>query len=109
MNPSLFICRIWQKNNFTFCIEWNDKKVQEFRLSDLQSNCWCANCRDELTGHSRVDPRTLDLDVRAVMIRSVGRYGLHIQFTSGCSTGIYRFEQLYYHKKNESDVAGGKK
>lgn len=89
-----YICKIWQEDNYSFSIEWNDGQVQTFRLSDLQRSCPCANCTDENTGKSLVDPKTVDDNVRAVAIRSVGRYGLRIQFTAGCSTGIFSFDRL---------------
>ena len=94
MKTSLFVTQIWQKNNHIFSIQWNDGLVQDFRLCDLQRNCPCAHCADEITGQRLLDPRTVSDDVRAVVIRSVGRYGLRIQFTSGCSTGIYSFDRL---------------
>lgn len=90
---SLVVSEIWQKNNHTFSIKWNDGVSQEFRLSDLQRNCPCARCTDGETG-KRLNPQTISEDVRAVVIRNVGRYGLRIQFTSGCSTGIYSYDRL---------------
>lgn len=91
---SLFVSEIWQKNNHIFSIKWSDGVIQDFRLSDLQKNCPCAHCTDEMTGKRLLNPQTVSYDVRAVVIRSVGRYGLRIQFTSGCSTGIYSFDRL---------------
>ena len=89
-----FITHIEQKDNFTFTLRWSDGLSQDFRLSDLQKNCPCARCIDETTGERRIDPQTVDENVRAVVIQNVGRYGLKIQFTSGCSLGIYSFERL---------------
>jgi ATP-binding protein involved in chromosome partitioning len=94
MSTLLFVRQIWQKNNDTFSIEWNDGLVQDFRLCNLQRNCPCAHCTDEMTGKQLLDPKTISDDVKAVVIRSIGRYGLRIQFTSGCSTGIYSFDRL---------------
>jgi DUF971 family protein len=91
---SLFVTQIWQKNNHAFSIRWNDGIVQDFKLCDLQRNCPCANCADEITGSRLLDPQTVSDNVRAIVIRSVGRYGLRIQFASGCSTGIYSFDRL---------------
>ena len=70
--------------------------INTFKLFnyDLQRVCPCANCRDELTGQRLADPNMVAQTVRAVTIQSVGRYGLKIHFTSGCSTGIYSFDQL---------------
>jgi ATP-binding protein involved in chromosome partitioning len=94
MTTSLGVSQIWQKDNYTFSIQWNDGLIQDFRLSDLQRCCPCARCTDEITGQCLVDSQTIPDHVRAVVIRSVGRYGLRIQFTSGCSTGIYSFDKL---------------
>lgn len=90
----LFVHQIWQKDNYTFSIQWNDGSTQDFRLCDLQRNCPCAHCNDEMTGKRLVDPKNVPQDLRAVAIRSMGRYGLRIQFTSGCSMGIYSFDRL---------------
>ena len=94
MNIPLFVRQIWQKDNYTFSIQWNDELIQEFRLCDLQRNCPCAHCTDEVTGKRLVDPTMISENVKAIVIRNVGRYGLRIQFTSGCSTGIYSFDRL---------------
>lgn len=94
MNSPLFVRRIWQKDHYTFAIQWNDELIQDFRLCDLQRQCPCAYCTDEMTGKRLLDPKMVSDDVRAVVIRSIGRYGLRIQFTSGCSTGIYSFDRL---------------
>jgi DUF971 family protein len=83
-----------QCDNHTFMIEWADGVIQRYRLCDIQRCCPCANCTDEFTGMPLLDPNTVKDDVRAVKIKSIGKYGLQIQFTSGCSTGIYSFDQL---------------
>lgn len=94
MNSPLAIKSIKQKDNDTFSIVWNDQREQDFHLRDLQKSCPCANCVDEGTGQRLLDPKSVKEDVRAIAIRNVGRYGLQIQFTSGCSMGIYSFEML---------------
>lgn len=91
----LAIRHIKQKDNYTFSILWNNEREQTFRLSRLQANCPCANCVDEKTGRRLISPHLIKEDVRATVIRNVGRYALRIQFTSGCSMGIYSFELLY--------------
>lgn len=101
MNRPLFICEITQKDNFTFSIEWSNGKVQNFRLADLQRCCPCANCTNGANGQQITDPSIVSNDVRAIAIHSVGRYGLRIQFTSGCSSGIYSFEQLFEMKEGK--------
>ena len=41
---------IEQKNNHIFSVAWSDGTKQDFRLSDLQKQCPCAGCVDEVTG-----------------------------------------------------------
>lgn len=82
-----------QMDNHTFAIDWTDGTTSKYRLSDLQKRCPCANCVDEATGQRRTTQLTSD-NIKAVAIRNVGRYALQIQFSQGCSTGIYSFEML---------------
>ncbi len=93
--PAAAVQNIKQKNNHAFTIEWSDGLVGDYRLSDLQKCCPCANCTDETTGKRLVDEKSIKHDVKAIRIVSVGRYALRVQFTSGCSTGIYDFDMLY--------------
>lgn len=85
---------IKQKDNHTFTIVWSDGSSDDYRLSQVQRECPCANCRDEMTGKQLVDKNTIDEYVRAKRITNIGRYGLRIEFTSGCSTGIFGFDFL---------------
>lgn len=80
------LLRITQKDVYAFTIEWADGKIASYRLSDLQRQCTCARCREQ--------PRAVDEQVQAVRIVNVGRYALRVDFTSGCSKGIYSFAFL---------------
>ncbi|MBI2811421.1 MAG: DUF971 domain-containing protein [Candidatus Melainabacteria bacterium] len=66
-------------------MEWTDGKIIDYRLSDVQRHCNCARCEKE---------KTVDEDVKALRIASVGTYALQIFFTKGCSKGIYPFSLL---------------
>lgn len=90
----LRIEQIEQKDNYTFTIKWTDGVEVNYRLSDLQKRCPCASCTDESSGRPKVDPETIDADVKAKRILSVGRYAIRIDFTSGCSLGIYSYDDL---------------
>jgi ATP-binding protein involved in chromosome partitioning len=90
----IFVRNIFQKDRYRFTIEWTDGKISDYRLSDLQRQCPCAQCRDEMTGRSLVDPALIDEEIQAVQIESIGRYALRIDFTRGCSKGIYTFSLL---------------
>jgi DUF971 family protein len=86
---------IYQKDNHSFVIEWNDGLVGEYQLGMLQKRCPCAQCRDEKTGQAQSRQDKSQKGVRARRIYSVGRYALRVEFTSGCSTGIYSFNMLH--------------
>ena len=89
------IKKIAQAGPSHFLIQWGDGKCAKYRLSDIQKLCRCANCREEKTGRLLIDLAKLDPDVQAIKIVNVGRYALRVQFTSGCSHGIYPFSLLY--------------
>lgn len=75
-----------QKDRHTLQIIWADGSSNDYRLSDLQRTCPCAGCVEE-------KPEVEDT-VTATRVTLVGRYALRIQFTSGCSHGIYEFDHL---------------
>ncbi|MGZ3633044.1 MAG: DUF971 domain-containing protein [Parachlamydiaceae bacterium] len=91
----LAIQHIKQVDAHRFQIIWNDGREAVYRLNDLQRKCPCAGCVDEATGERRVLENEVQADVRAKTLQSVGRYGLKIQFTSGCSSGVYDYTMLY--------------
>jgi DUF971 family protein len=103
-HQAVCVQQIKQKDSHTFSIVWSDGIEQNFRLSALQKRCPCASCIDEKTGRQLLDTKTVQEEVQAFFIRSVGRYALQIQFTSGCSAGIYQFDMLrqFDQKKDES-------
>lgn len=91
---AVFLNKIVQKDNYTFTIEWSDGLVKDYRLSELQRKCPCAGCVDENTGKRVMDESLIGNDVGAKNLFSIGRYALRINFTSGCSHGIYSFDFL---------------
>lgn len=85
---------IAQKDNFTFTIIWSDGVTKDYRLNELQMRCPCANCVDEITGKRLSSANQVREEVKAKKVTSVGKYALRIDFTSGCSHGIYTFDML---------------
>lgn len=75
-----------QIDNNSFKITWVDGVSSLFNLAHLQRNCPCAVC---LEGQVNVVE-----DVKAFRIVSVGSHALRIDFSSGCSKGIYTFPFL---------------
>lgn len=102
--PPVLIKKISQKTNVIFVIEWSDGVIIDYRLGALQKRCPCAQCYDPVSGKQLCLDRQLDSDVRALRLMSVGRYALRIQFTSGCSKGIYSFAMLRQLAKEKNHV-----
>lgn len=90
----VLVKNIGQKDHHTLSIEWSDGLRQDFPLNALQKNCPCAACVDESTGRRIADPAKLDPKVQILDLKNVGRYALKITFSSGCSSGIYNFDDL---------------
>ncbi len=84
----ILIREISQLTNYDFQIIWSDGSVHVFRLSDLQKRCPCARCQE------RKEEIASNWDVRARKISSVGNYAIRIDFTEGCSRGIFTFHFL---------------
>lgn len=88
------IKKIKQFDEYSITVEWSDGFERTFRVKDLQLNCPCAGCVDEVTGKRLVTEDSIDKDVTANKIMNVGRYALKVEFSSGCSTGIYSFDYI---------------
>lgn len=84
----VLIRELTQLTNYDFQITWSDGDKSSFRLSDLQKKCPCARCQEQ-KDLLRVNP-----NVKARKISSVGNYAIRIDFTEGCSRGIFTFHFL---------------
>lgn len=84
------IAKMFQKDQATFVIEWNDGRVDSYSLARVQKECPCAGCFEA----KEKGEHTVDEKVSAEKVTTVGRYALKIHFTSGCSAGIYDFSLL---------------
>ena len=91
----VFVKEIFQKDRENFVIKWTDGCVMEYNLLQLQLNCPCAHCTEnrQKPEHGARKPST-DNSLKARKISSVGSYALRIDFTSGCSFGIFSFDLL---------------
>ena len=93
-DESLGVVEIYQVDGHTLGIEWNDGARGRWRLSHLRRNCPCAGCVDEWTRERRLDPASVDDDILATTVDSVGRYALRVVFADGHDSGIYTFGLL---------------
>ena len=86
-------------------IEWLDGAISRIKLCQLQRVCPCAACVDENTGKRIIEASSIPDDLEAKRVRNVGRYGLQIDFVSGCSHGIFSYDALRNILSSESKVA----
>ncbi|NGX46134.1 MAG: hypothetical protein K940chlam2_01318, partial [Chlamydiae bacterium] len=76
---------VWLAEGGVVAFEFGDGKEKRVAAATLQSHCPCARCRG--SGKSLAD-------VQPFGVEKVGRYGLRVQFTSGCSQGLYPHKLL---------------
>jgi len=90
----LLVRKIEQLDKRTLGIEWTDGHKSRWTLAHLRRHCPCASCLDEWTGKPLLKPESIDENISATSIDSVGRYALAIRFSDGHTTGIYSFPML---------------
>lgn len=83
------ILSIYQDDPLHFMIEWLDGKQSRIPLSKLQAGCPCMRCKQ-----SKDMPFRKEEAVSAIRLYNYGRYALKVEFTSGCSRGVYPFSLL---------------
>jgi ATP-binding protein involved in chromosome partitioning len=75
-------------------IKWVGQETRMVRVSDLQAECPCAACVDEVTGERFIHLSDIDPNLSVERIEKVGQYALRFAFSSGCSSGIYHFDTI---------------
>ena len=68
-------------------IEWRDGLTREYEGRHVQRYCPCVICRD-------IKDNDVQEKVEMKSVTAVGKYALKIQFSRGCSSGIYPFAML---------------
>ena len=76
-------------------LRFDNNEEYQIESLDLRFECPCASCVDEITGKRTLKKSSLKPDVRAMKIEPVGRYGIHIRWSDGHSTGMFHFDRLY--------------
>jgi ATP-binding protein involved in chromosome partitioning len=76
-------------------IVWDEGDESTYPARALRLACRCARCVDEFTGRPLLDPNSVPESVTIAGMRLAGNYGVHIAFSDGHDTGIYRFGDLY--------------
>jgi DUF971 family protein len=76
-------------------IQWEpDGHTGRYDARQLRLSCQCATCVEEMSGRPMLDPAAVPADVRAVALRLVGGYAVHLTWSDGHATGIYPWERL---------------
>jgi ATP-binding protein involved in chromosome partitioning len=61
--------------------------LQNISAKEIQKRCPCESCKQKT-------PSQISDDVEIVQVRQMGRYALHIEFSSGCKRGLYPLSLL---------------
>ena len=75
-------------------VTWADGHVGTYPYRYLRAQCQCAACVDEWSRTVLVRVDQIPSDIMPVMIRPVGRYAIHLEWSDGHGTGIYGFSLL---------------
>ena len=94
MQEFIQVKKIWQEGDRQLGVVWTDDKQDIFDVVELRRLCPCALCVDEWTRERKIKRDDIKETVRPVLVQSVGRYAMNIQFNDGHSTGIYTFGLL---------------
>ena len=79
----------------SYHIELSTKKKRKlYRFSEIQKRCPCAKCFDAETKERH--PCQIDPHVSITTMQKIGRYAVRFAFTSGCSEGIYTWQNLFF-------------
>ncbi len=74
---------------------FDDGAAFEVPYLELRFLCPCASCVDEITGQRTIKKSSIKPDIKPMKVEPVGRYGIHINWSDGHSTGMYHFDRLY--------------
>ena len=83
------------RDDHQIVLKWSADHETALPARDLRLACPCAQCRDEMTGRTLLNPTSVPEDVRPLSIELVGAYGFLVRWSDGHSTGIYTYESLY--------------
>ena len=90
-------------------LTWDDGTIHEIRYDDLRHACPCANCSPQRNSDDSSFTLRQAVDALAVekpTVRPTGNYALVFEWTTGCSSGIYRFERIWRIGENEDPDQG---
>lgn len=76
-------------------ITWDaDGHVGRYPARTMRLACPCAACVEEMSGRPLLDAAAVPDDVRALALRLVGAYALHVAWSDGHNSGIYPWDRL---------------
>lgn len=78
--------KIINAGNYELVIKWKDGKSQVIEACFMQARCPCIECLSQ-------NPQQVQ-NPQIVSFSRKGRLGLKVDFSNGCSKGIYSFYQI---------------
>jgi ATP-binding protein involved in chromosome partitioning len=78
----------------TLSVLWEDGQRNDIDVRDLRLNCRCALCKEEMSGRSLLDPKSVRADIAPRSIASMGNYAIQITWNDGHKSGIDTFTHL---------------
>ena len=75
-------------------VQWSDGHQSTYDAKYLRINCGCAECVEEWSQRTLLDPASVPADIRAEDYLMVGRYAVQFLWSDAHFTGIYPFTVL---------------
>ena len=79
-------------------LTYHDGTTYTVTYDDLRYSCPCAKCsplRNEDESSMQLRRTIESLKSEKPSVRTIGNYALAFEWTTGCSSGIYRFERIW--------------
>ena len=88
----------FERRDVDVALTYENGEVYNVTYDDLRHACPCAKCsplRNEDESSKTLRRQVEALPKEKPQVRTVGNYALGFEWSSGCSSGIYRFERLW--------------
>ena len=78
-------------NNLKIIYEKEFYEVSHFKL---RINCGCALCKDEMTGETKLQAKSIPDNVKPLGVYPLGNYALSVNWSDGHTSGIYPYHLI---------------
>jgi DUF971 family protein len=110
MSDKLPVMKRLERRDVDILVSYDNDQNFIITYDDIRYSCPCAKCspqrnNDESSKYLRREVESIAAEKPKV--KTVGKYAISFEWTSGCSSGIYRFERIW-SLANKEDPDNGR-